>query len=86
MSTLRIALRVGEILSATVRRKLTTNRILICLKGHSLVAEPEYDVAVGEEIRVQVLTTFPRIRLRVIQSTVARGVSSRTGYPPELRT
>lgn len=86
MSTLRIALRVGEILSATVRRKITTNRILICLKGYSLVAEPEYDVAVGEEIRVQVLTTFPRIRLRVIPSATARAATPQTGYPRELRT
>ncbi len=86
MSTFRITLRVGEILSATVRRKLTSNRVLICLKGHALVAEPEHDIAAGAEIRVQVLTTFPRIRLRVIHPTTAAVAAPRTGFPRELRT
>ena len=66
MSPICNPLHVGEILSATVRRKLSSNRVLISLKGRTLVAEPEHDVALGEEIPVQVLATVPRIRLRVI--------------------
>lgn len=63
---LRMPLRVGEVLQAIVRRKLSANRVLITLKGHALVAEPERDVAPGEEIQVQVLAVFPRIRLRLL--------------------
>jgi hypothetical protein len=63
---LRMPLRVGEVVSATVRRKLSPSRVLISLKGHTLVAEPERDVMPGEEIMVQVLTIFPRIRLRLL--------------------
>ncbi len=59
-------LRVGETLAATVRRKLSSNRVLISLKGHTLVAEPEHDVSPGDEINVQVLSIFPRIRLRIL--------------------
>ncbi|MBU1921483.1 hypothetical protein KKG66_11600 [bacterium] len=66
MSIRRIPLRVGEILLATVRRKLTRQRVLITLKGQSLVAEPEYPVSPGDQIEVQVLSIFPRIRLRLL--------------------
>ena len=66
MSSFQLPLRVGEILSATVRRRLSANRVLISLKGRTLVAEPEREVMPGEEIPVQVLATVPRIRLRVI--------------------
>lgn len=61
-----VPLRVGEILSATVRRKLSSNRVLISLKGRMLVADPDHDVAPGEQIPVQVLAIAPRIRLRVV--------------------
>ncbi len=73
-------MRVGEVLAATVRRKLTENRVLISLKGHTLVAEPEYDVSPGDEISVQVLTIFPRIRLRVLSSPLID--DSRRRRPP----
>lgn len=74
MSPLRNPLRVGEILSATVRRKLTANRVIISLKGRTLVAEPDRDVVPGEEIPVQVLATVPRIRLRlIVTSSIANG-------------
>ncbi len=68
MPLLRIPLRVGETLSATVRRKLGPNRVLISLKGYSMVAEPEQDVIPGDEIVVQVLAVFPRVRLRLLPS------------------
>ena len=80
MTILRIPMRVGEVLSATVRRKLSPNRVLISLKGHTLVAEPEYDVSPGDEIAVQVLTIFPRIRLRVLSSPLT--VESGRRRPP----
>jgi hypothetical protein len=69
-------LRVGEVLSATVRRKLSTDRVLISFKGHTLVAEPEHDVSPGEEISVQVLTIFPRIRLRLLSSAQASAAAN----------
>ena len=66
MSSLHLPLCVGEVLSATVRRKLSANRVLISLKGRTLVAQPEREVTLGEEIPVQVLATAPRIRLRLM--------------------
>ncbi len=78
-------MRVGEVLSATVRRKLSSNRVLISLKGHTLVAEPEHDVSPGDEISVQVLTISPRIRLRVLSSPLM--ASDGRGRPRlDLRT
>jgi hypothetical protein len=77
-------LRVGEILSATVRRKLSPQRVLISLKGHTLVAEPEHDVAPGDEIIVQVLTIFPRIRLRLLPALPTPGRMRRP--PLDLHT
>jgi hypothetical protein len=68
LAIVRMPLRVGEVLSATVRRKLSENRVLISLKGNTLVAEPENDVSPGDEILVQVLSIFPRIRLRLLTS------------------
>ena len=65
---LRMPLQVGEVVSATVKRKLAPHRVLITFKGHSLVAEPEKDVSPGEEILVKVLSIFPRIRLRLLTS------------------
>ncbi len=79
-------MRVGEVLSATVRRKLSENRVLISLKGHTLVAEPEYDVSPGDEISVQVLTVFPRIRLRVLSSPLAAEGANRRRPGLDLRT
>jgi hypothetical protein len=78
-------LRVGEVVSATVRRKLTEDRVLISLKGHTLVAEPEYAVSPGDEISVQVLTIFPRIRLRVLSSPLVAD-SKRRRPPLDLHT
>lgn len=86
MAPLRNPLCVGEILAATVRRKLTTNRVLISLKGHALVAEPERDVTPGEEIHVQVLAIFPRIRLRVIADRTASSNIARGSLPRGLHT
>jgi len=77
---LRMAMRVGEVLPATVRRKLSENRVLISLKGHTLVAEPEHDVSPGDEITVQVLTIFPRIRLRMLNAPLV--TETRRGRPP----
>jgi len=79
LAILRMPLRVGEVLSATVRRQLSPHRVLISLKGHTLVAEPEHDVAPGDEIIVQVLTIFPRIRLRLLPALPTPG---RTRRPP----
>jgi hypothetical protein len=66
LSSFQIQLRVGEVLSATVRRRLSSHRVLISLKGRTLVADPERDVFPGEEIPVKVLATVPRLRLRVV--------------------
>ncbi len=77
MAILRIPLRVGETLAATVRRKLAPNRVLISLKGHVLVAEPEQEVFPGDQINVQVLAVFPRIRLRLLPP------SHPTDMPPQ---
>lgn len=85
MAILRMPLRVGEVLSATVRRKLSPNRVLISLKGHTLVAEPEYEVSPGDEITVQVLTIFPRIRLRLLPAIPSAGASQRRP-PLDLHT
>jgi hypothetical protein len=85
LAILRMPLRVGEVVSAVVRRKLSPNRVLISLKGHTLVAEPEYEVSPGDEIQVQVLTIFPRIRLRLLtapQAVLVRGQR----HPLDLRT
>jgi hypothetical protein len=76
-------LRVGEIVSATVKRKITSERVLILLKGHVLVAEPEQDVMPGDEIKVQVLTVFPRVRLRLLPSSIPPTTGPR---PLDLRT
>jgi hypothetical protein len=84
LSILRIPLRVGEIVSATVKRKVTNERVLISLKGHVLVAEPEQDVMPGDEIKVQVLAVFPRIRLRLLPSPPLGGRS--TQPPLDLHT
>ncbi|RPH93201.1 hypothetical protein EHM69_10970 [candidate division KSB1 bacterium] len=85
MAILRMPLRVGEILSATVRRKLSATRVLISLKGHTLVAEPEHDVSPGDEINVQVLTIFPRIRLRMLPTPLPHGFR-RQSPPLDLHT
>jgi hypothetical protein len=85
LAILRMPLRVGEVVAAIVRRKLAPNRVLISLKGHTLVAEPEHDVSPGDEIQVQVLSIFPRIRLRLLTSPQAVLVSDpRRGL--DLRT
>jgi hypothetical protein len=79
-----LPLRVGEVLPATVKRKLTQTRVLISLKGRTLVAEPEYAVVPGDEIQVQVLTIFPRIRLRLLQNPPASGPVR--SFPLDLQT
>ena len=84
--TVRSPLQVGEVLSATVRRKLTTHRVLIYLKGHALVAEPERDVVPGEEIQVQVLSIVPRIRLRVVTDGRLNGNGPRPAFGNGIRT
>lgn len=83
MPSLRMPLRVGEIVSATVKRKITDERVLISLKGHVLVAEPEQSVMPGDEIKVQVLTVFPRVRLRLLNSSLP---PPKSGLPLDLRT
>lgn len=84
MAILRMPLRVGEVVSATVRRKLSPSRVLIAFKGYTLVAEPEYDVSPGDEITVQVLTIFPRIRLRLLTSAPLAQPHRR--FPLDLHT
>ena len=86
MSSVQISFRVGEVLSATVRRKLPTNRVLISLKGHILVAEPEQEVIPGDEIQVQVLSIFPRLRLRVLTERMPGVNAGHTAFRPSLRT
>lgn len=81
----RIPLRVGEVLSAVVKRKLTETRVLLNLKGHTLVAEPEQRVAPGDEIVVQVLAVFPRVRLRLLP-TDSRSPHSPQNRPLDLHT
>jgi hypothetical protein len=78
-------LSVGEVLSATVRRKLSPHRVLISLKGHTLVAEPEHEVSPGDEIIVQVLSIFPRIRLRLLPAMPPPS-SGRRRPPLDLHT
>jgi hypothetical protein len=78
-------LRVGEVLSATVRRQLSPHRVLISLKGHTLVAEPEHEVSPGDEIIVQVLTIFPRIRLRLLPA-LPSPTAQRRRPPLDLHT
>lgn len=85
MGILRMPLRVGEVVPAMVRRKLSPQRVLISLKGHTLVAEPERDVSPGDEILVQVLTIFPRIRLRLVNGQLATA-SARRPPPLDMRT
>jgi len=85
LSIRRIPLRVGEILLATVRRKLTSQRVLITLKGQSLVAEPEHPVSPGDKIEVQVLSIFPRIRLRLMPGTPPLR-NSQPDLPMDLHT
>lgn len=69
MAVLRMPLRVGEVVTAVVRRKLANNRVLISLKGHTLVCEPEEEMAPGDELRIQIIGVFPRIRLRLLPSS-----------------
>jgi len=85
LAILRMPLRVGEVLSATVRRKLSPHRVLISLKGHTLVAEPEHEVSPGDEIIVQVLTIFPRIRLRLLPA-LPSPAAQRRRPPLDLHT
>lgn len=85
MSILRMPLRVGEVVCATVRRKLAPHRVLISLKGHTLVAEPEREVSPGDEIQVKVLSVFPRIRLRLLTSPPPAQLRP-SGPPLDLRT
>jgi hypothetical protein len=85
LAILRMPLRVGEVVTATVRRKLSPCRVLISFKGYALVAEPEQDVSPGDEILVQVLTIFPRIRLKLLSSAPIPMASSRS-FPLDLHT
>jgi hypothetical protein len=70
---------------ATVRRKLSESRVLIKLKGQSLVAEPEHPVAPGDNIEVQVLSIFPRIRLRLLHGGPASSKRANP-IPVDLQT
>lgn len=83
MSHQLVPLRVGEIVTAKVRRKLTTSRVIIDLKGRMLVADPEQPVSVGDPITVQVLAIAPRIRLRLITPPTQAPAAS---FPIDLRT
>ncbi|MCB9365992.1 MAG: hypothetical protein H6508_02220 [Calditrichaeota bacterium] len=76
-------LRVGEVITAKVHRKLATNRVMIDLKGRLLVADPEHPVSVGDMISVQVLAIAPRIRLRLLTPPPARPTGP---LPLDLRT
>ncbi len=83
MSQQFIPLRVGEIVTARVRRQLSASRVLIDLKGRVLVADPEYPVSVGDPISVQVLAIAPRIRLRLLTPPPAAPAPT---FPLDLRT
>lgn len=85
MTSQSIPLRVGEIITAKVRRKLASSRVMIDLKGRLLVAEPENPVAVGDPIVVQVIAISPRIRLRLLPPPPAIAPSA-AGLPVDLRT
>ncbi len=85
MSSQNIPLRVGEIITATVRRKLATSRVMIDLKGRLLVADPERPVSVGDPITVQVISISPRIRLRLLNPPAS--IATPAGQiPVDLRT
>ncbi len=84
MSQTLIPLRVGEILTTKVRRKLSTSRVLIDLKGRMLVADPEQPVSVGDPITVQVLAISPRIRLRLLAPVPTDAPN--VAFPLDLRT
>lgn len=79
----QVPLRVGEIVTARVRRKLSETRVMIDLKGRMLVADPEQTVSVGDPITVQVLAISPRIRLRLLTPPQTAPASS---FPLDLRT
>lgn len=81
-----VPLRVGEVLTAKVKRHLGPRRILIALKGHLLVAEPERAVTPGEPITVQVLSIFPRIHLRHLSPEPAAETSPQADSPAGLQT
>jgi hypothetical protein len=81
-----VPLRVGEVVTAKVQRYLSTRRVLITLKGHLLVAEPERAVTPGEPITVQVLSIFPRIHLRHLSAEEAAGARSHRNPPLDLQT
>lgn len=81
-----IPLRVGEVLTANVKRHLGPKRVLITLKGHLLVAEPERTVAPGEPITVQVLSIFPRIHLRHLAMEDAEDTPPEASLPLDLQT
>ncbi|MCB1059348.1 MAG: hypothetical protein KDB65_03880 [Calditrichaeota bacterium] len=83
MSHQNIPLRVGEIVTAKVRRKLSSTRVMIDLKGRVLVADPEQPVSVGDPITVQVLAISPRIRLRLLPPPQG---STNQPFPLDLRT
>lgn len=85
MSSQNIPLRVGEIITAKVRRKLTTSRVMIDLKGRLLVADPERPVSVGDPITVQVISISPRIRLRLLNPPVTSPTAI-AQLPVDLRT
>lgn len=81
MAILRIPLRVGEVLSATVRRKLDNGRVVISFKGHTLVVEPEGEVSAGDKFLVRVVSICPRPRLH--QLPAARRTNPRSVPVPE---
>ncbi|MBK6766395.1 MAG: hypothetical protein IPG71_08780 [bacterium] len=85
MSSQSIPLRVGEIITAKVRRKLASSRVMIDLKGRLLVADPEQPVSVGDPIVVQVIAIAPRIRLRLLPAPPTP-LPSTAGLPVDLRT
>lgn len=81
-----VPLRVGEVLKANVTRLLGPKRVLIVLKGHLLVAEPERSVAPGEPITVQVLSIYPRIHLRHLEMDNDEDAPPQASLPLYLQT
>jgi len=81
-----VPLRVGEILTANVKRHLGPRRALITLKGHLLVAESDRGVAPGEPITVQVLSIFPRIHLRHVSADEVTQMMTGPDIPLDLQT
>ena len=60
-------LRIGDIATAKVVRKITDFRFFVDLKGYTLVCDSDTALNLGDEIQTQVLSIFPRVRIKILQ-------------------